>query len=86
MGIHPLDRHIFHDDKFLSAYVTDRSAEPANEEGDPEREPRSNDDVKHIIQNHNQEQVVRVLPDFPPQSTFHLSVRFYPKAGARKKK
>ena len=35
MGIHPIDRNIFHDDEFLSTYARDRSAEPANDEEEP---------------------------------------------------
>ncbi|KAI0232900.1 hypothetical protein LSAT2_016833 [Lamellibrachia satsuma] len=34
-SIHPVDRDIFHDDEFLSAYVTERSAELTNEEVEP---------------------------------------------------
>ena len=46
MGIHPVDRDIFHDNEFLSVYVKDRSAEPANEEVESERELRCNDATK----------------------------------------
>ena len=97
MGIHPIYRNIFHDDEFLSACVMDRSAEPANEEVEPERETRCNESIKgrakgttpgmpSISYRTTTRNKWRVLPDLPHQSTSPEDVRPYPKAGARKKK
>ena len=63
-GIHPVDRDIFHDDEFLSAYVTDRSAEPANEEVEPVAE---NPDAMDVLR--EQRQACQAYPTEPHKRT-----------------